>query len=454
MNENYAATVVVIKNIITLTNCDNVVHTSIFGNLVVVGKETKIGDIGLYFPVETRLSHEFLNENNLYRDNTKNKQIDEKGYFEDNGRIRCVKFRGNRSEGLFLPTLSLLPFAEVTDIASLPEGSMFDSINGISICEKYVPKVGNTPGTSGSSKGSRKVAKKISKIIAGQFNFHPDTSMLGKNMHKIFPNTLISITDKLHGTSFVVSNILCKKKLKLKHRILKFLGVPLIDTHYETIYSSRKVIKNDDLNHDYNHFYKEDVWKNAADALKDILLPGMTAYGEIVGFTQSGTPIQQGYDYGFSNKVNTLDRETTNVQNFGIYVYRLTFTTVTGQVIEFSAKQVQNWCKEHGLNPVPEFFYGKASDLIKVDNQLIFFHEEAKDRWRGQVLEYLLTAFNMEKDDANCVNKVPAEGIVVRIEDGTNYDAYKLKSFRFRERETKELDKGVVDVETSESHTE
>src|SRR5688572_2243698 len=122
INENYAATMVEIKNIIGLENCDNVVHTSIFGNLVVVGKDTKIGHKGIFFPVETALSHEYLHNNNLYRDNTLNKNINEKGYFEEHGRIKCAKFRGNKSEGLFMPLASLLPFADATDVASLQVG--------------------------------------------------------------------------------------------------------------------------------------------------------------------------------------------------------------------------------------------------------------------------------------------------------------------------------------------
>src|SRR5687767_4143640 len=103
INENYAATVVEIKNIIPLDSCDNVVHTNIFGNLVVVDKNTKVGDKGIFFPVEAKLSVQYLSENNLYRDNTINANINEKGYFEENGRIKCMKFRGHRSQGFLMP---------------------------------------------------------------------------------------------------------------------------------------------------------------------------------------------------------------------------------------------------------------------------------------------------------------------------------------------------------------
>jgi hypothetical protein len=66
-NENYAAIVVEIKTLIPISNCDNVVHAVIMGNQVVVSKDIKFGDRGLYFPLETQLSEDYLKYNNLYR---------------------------------------------------------------------------------------------------------------------------------------------------------------------------------------------------------------------------------------------------------------------------------------------------------------------------------------------------------------------------------------------------
>ena len=67
-NENYAAYIVEIKQIVPLENCDNVVSTPIFGTSVIVSKNTKVGEIGIYFPVETQLSESYLRNNNLYRE--------------------------------------------------------------------------------------------------------------------------------------------------------------------------------------------------------------------------------------------------------------------------------------------------------------------------------------------------------------------------------------------------
>lgn len=247
-NINYCATVVRIQNLIPLPNCDNVVHTTILGNRVVVSKNTTIGEIGLFFPVETKLSEEYLSNNNLFKHPEKNKDSEQKGYFEDNGRIRCVKFRGHASEGIFMPIDSvsfIIPGdlkkgyggIGLSDMFEL--GQQFDELEGIPVCEKYVVK-SRTPGLPGNKKDQ---VSRLSKLIDNQFRFHKDTAQLYNNLHEIHPEDLISITYKIHGTSFIASKILCKKTLKWYEKILKKLGVNIVSTEYDNIYASRKVTK-------------------------------------------------------------------------------------------------------------------------------------------------------------------------------------------------------------------
>ena len=50
-------------------------------------------------------------------------------------------------------------------------------------------------------------------------------------------------------------------------------------------------------------------------------------------------------------------------KNFGIQIYRITYTNPDGVVFEFSARQVQQWCKDKGLTPVEQLYYGYAKDL-------------------------------------------------------------------------------------------
>lgn len=178
-NRNYCATVVEIKQLVELSNCTNVQHAIIMGNSVVVSKETKVGDIGLFFPVETALSDAYLKANNLYRKAEMNEDPTQKGYFEENGRIRCVKFRQNKSEGLFMPYQSIRFTSETNwkdakDLTPLgiEIGDEFDELGGIEICHKYISKKTVTPGVKHQNgKGFKKYE---TKLVDGQFRFHQD----------------------------------------------------------------------------------------------------------------------------------------------------------------------------------------------------------------------------------------------------------------------------------------
>ena len=53
----------------------------------------------------------------------------------------------------------------------------------------------------------------------------------------------------------------------------------------------------------------------------------------------------------------------------------------------------------------------------------------------------------MEQNSPTCMNKVPHEGIVIRSED-LSINVYKLKCFKFLDKESKLLDKGESDIES------
>jgi hypothetical protein len=414
-NSNYAGTVVKIKALLLIENADRLVHANIFGNLVIVGKDTPVGSRGIFFPLETALSSEFLHHNSLYRDKTLNKDVNSAGFFEENGRIRAVKLRGAKSMGLFIPLSSLLWTGG--DFEFLELGDTFDTFNGKEICHKYLVKITNTPSSGG--KGKQVKRPKVSMLVDRQFAFHYDTPQLGKNIHRIKSDDIFSITYKMHGTSLVSSKVLCNRKLSPVEAILKFLKVKIHDTEYRNIYSSRTVVKNDDMNTAGDGFYGVDIWGLANATLKDVLTDGMSIYAEVVGYLPEGSMIQQGYDYG------------QQPGTFGVYVYRITYTNQSGIVYEFSAKQVQEWCKANGIKAVPELYYGKVLGETPAD------------------LMDILTAKYLEKPCTMCKNKVPAEGIVVKIDNALDVPAFKLKSFAFFEHVTKQLDKGIVSVEDS-----
>ena len=434
-NENYVATVVKITTLLPLEGCDFVQAAIIMGNQVIVGKDTEVGTIGLYFPVEAQLSKEYLSNNNLYRKAELNVDPEKKGYFEENGRIRCVRFRGHKSEGLFMP-LSSLNFLK-SEGAGLKENDIFDELDGVEICRKYIIK---TKGSNTESKKD-KTAKWKSKLVDNQFRFHEDTSMLYRNLNRIYPDDVIGITYKIHGTSGISSYVLCKRPIPLREKIGGFLHniytrisslgkqkFRLEDTEYDYIYASRRVIKNEELNPNADHYYGDDIWGIAHEELKPFLQKGMTFYFEIAGYLPNGGMIQKDYDYGCKEGEHK------------IYIYRITYTNPDGKVYEFSTLQVQDFCRKNGLNPVPLIFYGKAEEL------LTFWGTEYDNLpFEENFLETIKRHYN-EGDCSICVNKVPEEVVVIRKE-GLDFEAYKQKSTRFYELETKLLDKGESNIE-------
>lgn len=522
-NPNYIATVVKIQAIVPIKNCDNVVHAIILGNRVIVDKSHKVGDVGLYFPVESQLSKEYLTANSLYTHKELNADVNKKGYFEINGRVRCVKFRGNDSEGIFMPLESLL-FIDNFKISELSIGDEFDQLMNIEICRKYVKvskDITATPITSKKrqSKWIRKLksifkSQSKSKTIDGQFKFHRNTPLLYKSAHRIDPNVIISVTYKMHGTSCVSSNLLCKKKLTKFENILKKLGINIVNTHYDYLHSSRSIIKNDKFKSPKYH--RKDVYDYCNDFLinSGSLAEGLSFYYEIVGYTSSGRIIQKlknnFYDYGYTQPTSThhdlcesgdlvtrvdgkkfksnlthntvksiIKHPKTNISSYtfyeddsilssdkchkdyfkigvncGIYIYRITYTNPQGKVFEFSAKQLKDYCNNYGLNTVPELYNGTAKQLFDTLNTKYNQFESNDVENFGVNLLNLMKLEYTNKDCFMCKETInPEEGVVVRI-DKFGIEAYKLKSSRFLELETASLDSGETNIEDQQTEFE
>jgi hypothetical protein len=442
---NYAAIVIEIKTIVALENCDNVQAAIILGNQVIIGKDITVGTIGLYFPLECQLSKEYMSINNLYRKNIGLNADPNSigGYFEENGRIRCQKFRKNDSEGFFMPIKSV-EFTGV-NVDELKIGDEFDELNNIEICKKYVVKESRVQGVSVPKEKGRMNIKMKDKLVDKQFKFHKDTILLYKNVDRINPETVVHISYKEHGSSSIVSNVLIKKELKWYEKALIKIGINIPDKEYGYIYSSGKpksnlpkgivgkyVNKNGD-------FYSDNIWKETFEYLKDFLTPGLSIYYEIVGYTRSGSMIQNGYNYGC--KAPTSYETYTFGINYNIAIYRITMTNINGDAVEYSPKQVQFWCNKNGLPPVYELYYGYAKDLFMLGKNQVIPTEDFGTKF----LELCKELYN-NKDCFMCKSGVPEEGCVIRI-DGLGFEAYKVKSSRFLDRETNQLDKGEINIE-------
>ena len=434
VNPNYCGTIIKIEKLVDLPNCDNVQAAIIFNNSVIVGKDVQIGDLGVFFPIETQLMPEFLKNNNLYRDKTLNLNTDKAGYFETNGRIRAMKFRGNKSEGLFMPIscLNYIFYADFWNTKPIPVGTDFDKVEGQVICKKY-QIIRNTPGEK-KTKADKKAVKKFNRLVENQFRLHIDTENLRRNAHKLNPDDYISITNKIHGTSWVVGKVLVKEPLNWFKSLLKrLMPRDIIDTKYDIIYSSRMVVKNKYINTEQKNegFYNFDLWGEIAEKVKGSLQDGITLYGEAVGFLPTGAWIQKGYHYG------------CRPNQYDIYVYRITYTNPEGKLIEFSWPQIKEYCNKYGIKHVTEFYYGKAKDYCPAI--------PLEQHWNQNFLAKLEKDFMLDRKCPLNNNEVWEEGIVIRIDGLFEVQPFKLKNFAFLEKETKDLDKGEVDMESAQA---
>lgn len=453
-NSNYSAKIVKVTKFEPHPNPEvtrmQVAH--VLGNKVLVGIDYTPG-IYLYFPPGCVITQDFLCANNLFRHSTLNVNKDKTGYFEDSGRVKMLNLKKFYSEGLLLDWASLqiwLHFKGIDADSYTPEECSFDTVNHELLCWKYIVPV-KTFGNHLVNKISKKAHE--SRVINEQFRFHYDTAKLKDTPYVIKPDTLLHISSKWHGTSSISAYVLCKKRLskieKLYNWIANKLNINKVpDTEYDYLWSSRKVIKNPFYNEDVDSgFYGIDIWGIAHKIIEPHLTKGMTIYYEIVGYLPNGGPIQAlnkiPYDYGCQIPIE--GEPYVYDKHYSIRIYRITITNVDGEVYEYTARQVQNWCRTHNLHPVKEFYYGLAKDLFitRVDEMNNF----------GPIfLDKLSTCsdFYMEQDSPDCQNKVPHEGVVLRLED--SYECYKVKCLTFLAKELKDQDAGNFNIEDSESN--
>ena len=435
-SKNYACSVVQIGKIFDIEGADFVKRTVVNGNNVVVSKDVNEGDVMLYFVSGTKLNADYCHKNNLYTDENENYDTSKKGFISfRQKRVKAIKLRGIISDGMLMPLSSLIAFIEQANINALKVGDEFTCINGNTLCEKFIVKRTESTGNKKQKNGGKKV-ERISKLIENQFYLHGDTSNLRKNMHMISPEDIVSIHYKKHGTSAVFGNVLVKKQLSWKNKLAKFFGVNIVDTHYDLVYSSRKVVKNEYLNEEKGGgYYGEDIWGVVAKDLKGAIPKGFTLYGEILGYTPSGSMIQKNYDYGCKEG------------EYKFYVYKISVVNTDGQVMFLTDKQIEEFCEKNGLLYKDTFmYYGSASDLFP---ELKEFESGDLSTWRENLLSKLESTYT-EKNCYMCTKKVPEEGIILRVEKLDSYEAYKLKSFRFLLMESEEQENEEVNIEDNE----
>ena len=153
---------------------------------IITGIDSEPG-LYVYFPALSQINSDFLSYANLYRHKELNKDPEQSGMFEDNGRVKAIKLRGELSEGFILPLTVLENYiVSVTnrELKNVKEGTEFDAVEHDGkefwISKKYAPKHTRQPNSRVESKQRKKVPKRLNKVIDTQFRFHYTTILIKK----------------------------------------------------------------------------------------------------------------------------------------------------------------------------------------------------------------------------------------------------------------------------------
>lgn len=444
--QEYSCKIVQVGNIKDIKGSDFLGLTIVNGyNIVVRKDQVKEGDIMFYVSNECQLNSDFISCLNLYRDSTLNKNNEKKGYFEKNCRVKMIKLKGQYSMGILFSIDDMKEWIPKSDF-ELKIGEEFDTINDELFVKAYVPEF-FIKVKSKEEKRNKKLGL-YDRIIPGEFNFHYDTLQLNSHICEIDPFTNVFITNKLHGTSSIIGNILTKvpKWKGLYSKIFSYLPkwLQFIKEEYDVIYASRTVIKNRAINNKVTTgYYNLDVWAEYYNLLKDKLEQGFTIYGEICGYIKDSNKfIQKGYDYGCEPGENFL------------MIYRVAYNKdgikkeyEISEVYKFTLDLIQKYPELEGkIHPISILYYGRLCDLYP--------ELSLTEHWHENVLENLKNdkRFLMEENEPMCRNIVPREGIVLRIEGDSTKEAFKLKCRKFLYREGTDLDNGEIDIEMLETN--
>ncbi|QFG10319.1 RNA ligase [Mycobacterium phage DyoEdafos] len=415
-NVNYAATIVKLPQGLLLEGLDNLVGVPMFGYQALTQKEGyELGALRVLFMAETQLDADYARENNLFREATLNRDASETGYLEPNARVKAIRLRKHQSDALLMP-LSSLAYTGY-DVSTLKPGDTFDKLNGHTICRKYIPK-----GKKQATQGQPKVRKQVDERL---FPKHLDTEHFFRNLHYFRTERRVVVTQKLHGTSWRGGNIPVNRTKGWFERFINWLGWFTHDTEYKHVYGSRNVVKGRSEN---NHYYASDLWAEYGKKLEGKIPENFIIYGELIGWVDNDTPIQKGYTYNLPPGQCEL------------YVYRVATVNNQGVIADLSWEGVKDFCASLDLKTVPEFYLG-------VDHYPFADNDDAVVKIASEA--YL----DKRYADEGFPNAVPLsdrktvdEGVCVRVE-GQIPHVFKAKSPKFLEHETKQFDKGEVDLE-------
>lgn len=416
---SYHGYVATLQGVTKHPNADRLLLGHCFGNTVCVSIDYVEGQLGVYFPEGGQLSEEFCKFNSLLRLRDENgHSIPGGGYMDpDKRNVTAIRLRGEKSEGIFLP-ISCLDYCYKGDAAShLNEGDVIDVVNGITVCEKYIPKAQTRQGNVKDGNHTRK--KRIP--IAPLFAEHADTEQLAYNLAVFQPGDEIEISLKMHGTSQRTGYlpVFSGYKRTLLDRLLRREGTPIYDYGYVT--GTRRTVLD---TFGDGGFYGNNAFREQhSKTLEGKLWAGETVYFEVVGYANASTPIMgQCSNKKLNDKAFIKQYGKTTTFSYGcepgesaMYIYRMTMTNKDGEVVEYPPNFMRYRCEQMGVKCVPVLWRG----IIPADV------ENAGEWIKAKAEEFY--------DGPDPIGKTHIrEGVVIRITNKPKFCAYKHKNFFFK----------------------
>lgn len=248
----------------------------------------------------------------------------------------------------------------------------------------------------------------------------------------------------VHNTSARTAHtkVLKGYKRTFLDRIFLREGTPIYDWGY--VSGTRRTVLED---YDGGYYGSNAFREPHSKAFEGKLLKGESVYAEIVGYTTDGVPImppaknkilqdpefikkygeRMEFSYGCvptgEKTFYGMDEEgyfslTQELPQSDLYVYRMTYTTEEGEVIEYTPYMVRKRCEEMGIKSVPVLYKG-----------FIPSEEELGDKTAGEWVEELAKQYN---DGPDPIGNHWREGVVVRIINRKSFRAFKSKNDIFR----------------------
>ena len=230
----------------------------------------------------------------------------------------------------------------------LQENFTFTELEGIPICNKYM--------TQATIRAMKQQAKRVPKFTAAMFREHSETDQLKYGLYNIKKGDLITITEKVHGTSQRTGKVLVDRSMRhswLWRQLRRVLGKK--DKGWETLTGTRRTVLDP-------KFKKDGYYGDASFRLSisDRIQPqkGETIYYEVAGYVNPSLMIMPPHSVNLPDVKKKYGEYM--VYKYGTdpgqcreFVYCITMTNEDSYSVTMPWTYVMARCKELGLTPVP-----------------------------------------------------------------------------------------------------